>query len=223
MTSLDDGAAAIAGDRTHGAGYLARQALGLLAAAPKEDRERVAVRLRSARPAMPAIGAAVDEALRDGDVRAVLRRADAARRRVAGKAQLLMAGHPRVATISNSSLVTRALAVARPATTVVAVEDEQDEGWVLVAELRALGLDATGVPVAGVDADIAVVGCDAIFDDGGFVNRRGTAVLLERMGSRPVLVLGEPWKVVTGGTPANWPEPDLFEVVPSTTNAVILR
>ena len=223
MRSLDDRAAAIAGDRTHGAGYLARQALGLVAAAPKQDRERLADLLRSARPAMPAIGAAIDEALRDGDVRAVLRRADAARRRVVREAEALMAGHPRVATISNSSLVTRALVAGRPATTVVAAEDGQDEGWLLVAELRTLGLEAAGVPVATIDADIAVVGCDAIFDDGGFANRRGTARLLERLGSCPVLVLGEPWKVVAGGTPASWPEPDLFEVVPPTANAIILR
>ena len=61
------------------------------------------------RPEMPAIGAASREALRDGDVRAVLRRADAERRRVAAAAAAAMRRHGgAVATISNSSLVARA-------------------------------------------------------------------------------------------------------------------
>ena len=224
VSSLDDRAAAIAGDRIHGAGYLARRALGVLAAAAEDDRARLADVLRSVRPAMPTIAAAVDEALRDGDVRAVLRRADAARRRVVTDARLLLAGHRTVATISNSSLVTRALVAARPPTVVVAVEGgEQDEGWLLVAELRAVGLEASGMPLAAVDAGVAVVGCDAIFDDGGFVNRRGTALLLARMRPRPVIVLGEPWKVLAGASPASWPEPDLFEVVPPSADVVILH
>jgi translation initiation factor 2B subunit (eIF-2B alpha/beta/delta family) len=223
VTSVLDRAARITGDRVHGAGYLARQALGLLAAATPEERARLVALLRTARPAMPAIAAAVDEALRDGDVRAVLRRADAARQRVVQEARVLLAGHPRVATISNSSLVTRTLVAARPPVTIVATEGEQDEGWLLVAELRTLGLEASGVPVAGIDAGIAVVGCDAIFDNGGFVNRRGTASLLARMRSRPMLVLGEPWKVVAGVTPASWPEPDLFEVVRPGANVLILH
>jgi translation initiation factor 2B subunit (eIF-2B alpha/beta/delta family) len=166
---------------------------------------------------MPAIAAAVDEALREGDVRAVLRRADAARRRVVAQALRELGAHRRVATISNSSLVTRLLVSARPVHTVVAVEDKGDEGWLLCAELRAVGLEAQAASADDVDAD------DAIFDDHGFVNRCGTSRLLARMGARPAIVLGEPWKVVPGPSPPSWHEPERFEVVAPAGNVVILR
>jgi translation initiation factor 2B subunit (eIF-2B alpha/beta/delta family) len=221
--SLDDRADELVADRRHGAGYLARRALDLLAAARGEERHRLAERIRTQRPAMPAIAAAVDELLRDGDVCAVLRRADAARQRVVDEASRRLRAHQRVATISNSSLVTRVLVSAHPASTVVAVEDEGDEGWLLLAELRAAGLRARATSVDDVDADVTVVGCDAIFDDGGFVNRRGTSQLLERMGTRPAIVLGEPWKVVPGPSPPRWHEPECFEVVVPAANLTLLR
>ncbi|MGH7748789.1 MAG: hypothetical protein ACREQ5_29110, partial [Candidatus Dormibacteria bacterium] len=153
----------------------------------------------------------------------VLRRADAARRRVVSQAGRRLSHHRRVATISNSSLVTRLLVSARPVSTRVAVEDDTDEGWLLLAELRAVGLEAQAASLDDIDADVAVVGCDAIFDDDGFVNRRGTSRLLARMGSRPAIVLGEPWKLVPGPSPSSWPEPERFEVVAPTGNATILR
>src|SRR5260370_72429 len=112
---------------------------------------------------------------------------------------------------------------ARADRTVVAVEDEGDEGWLLVAELRAVGLEAQAAAVDDIDAEVAVVGCDAIFDDHGFVNRRGTSRLMARMGAHPVIVLGEPWKVVPGPSPASWPEPERFEVVAPAGNVMILR
>jgi translation initiation factor 2B subunit (eIF-2B alpha/beta/delta family) len=129
----------------------------------------------------------------------------------------------RVATISNSSLVTRLLVSARPASTVVAVEDQGDEGWLLLAELRAVGLEAQAASVDDVDADVTVVGCDAIFDDHGFVNRRGTSRLLASMGARPAIVLGDHWKVVPGHSPQRWYEPERFEVVAPAGNVVILH
>jgi translation initiation factor 2B subunit (eIF-2B alpha/beta/delta family) len=221
--SLEDRAAALAADRSHGAGYLARRALGLLAAAEGGERHRLAALIRTQRPAMPAIAAAVDEVLREGDVRAVLRRADAARRRVVAEALRELGAHRRVATISNSSLVARLLVSARPVCTMVAVGDEGDEGWLLLAELQAAGLEAQGASVDDVDADVTVVGCDAIFDDHGFVNRCGTSRLLARMRARPAIVLGEPWKVVPGPSPPSWPEPERFEVVAPTGNVAILR
>ena len=122
----------------------------------------------------------------------MLRRADVARQRVVAEALPRLEPHRRVATIGNSSLVTRLLVSARPTSTVVAVEDQGDEGWLLLAELRALGLEAQAASVDDVDADVTVVGCDAIFHDHGFVNRRGTSRLLARMGTRPAGVLGDP-------------------------------
>lgn len=200
---------AIADDRLHGAGWLARRALGVLAASPRPAWPELVARIERLRPEMPALAAAAREALEAGDVAAVLRRADAERRRVAAEAADRLRGQERVATISNSSLVARALVLLRPPLVEVVVEDERDEGHLLLGELAATGILARAVrePSAGV----AVVGCDAVFADGGFVNRRGTARLAGHV--QETLVLTERWKRVAGPTPDAWPAPELFEVV----------
>lgn len=201
---------AIAADRVHGAGWLARRALGVLADSPRDRWPALVAEIGSLRPEMPALAAAAGEALAAGDVRRVLRRADAERRLVAAAAARRLRGAERVATISNSSLVARALVLARPALVEVVVEDGRDEGHLLLAELAATRIP--GVPVPRAGAPLAVVGCDAVFEDGGFVNRRGTGRLVADVSE--VLVLTERWKAMAGGTPAAWPNPDLFEVVP---------
>ena len=208
--TADAGIKALAADRVHGAGYLARKALGLLALADADERADLSRTLASVRPEMPAIAAAVAEAMEAGDVRAVIRRADSERRRVARSAIRTLARR-RVATISNSSLVARALVYASPVYVQVLVEGPADEGHALVADLRAAGLSADAASLATLDAEVAVVGCDAVFDDGTFVNRRGTKALVDRL---PTLVLVDRWKRVGGSPPASWPRPDLFELVP---------
>ena len=60
-----------------------RLALGVLALTPAEERIRIAPRLVGLRPDMPAIAAAVREGMQEGDITAVIRRADAERRRIA--------------------------------------------------------------------------------------------------------------------------------------------
>jgi translation initiation factor 2B subunit (eIF-2B alpha/beta/delta family) len=212
--AIETGIAALAADRIHGSGYLARKALGLLAMADPENLNEVGSRLAHLRPEMPAIAAAVGEAIESGDIRNVIRRADAERRRVARAAMRALRCR-RVATISNSSLVARALVYASPANVQVVVSGPRDEGQLLVADLKAAGLNASSVQFPDLDAEIAVVGCDAVFDDGSFVNRRGTRALVERL---PTLVLVDRWKHVGGPAPASWPGPgDLFEVVPGAT------
>jgi len=205
---------AIAEDRVHGAGWLARRALGVLASSPQADWPALVARIARLRPEMPALAAAAREALTERDVRAVLRRADAERRRTAAEAAERLRGHEAVATISNSSLVARALVLLRPPLVEVVVDGEGDEGHLLLAELAATGVRARAVPRAA--AGVAVVGCDAVFADGGFVNRRGTARLVAEVPD--VLVLAERWKRVAGPTPGAWPAPELFEVVPATPN-----
>src|SRR5258708_40375481 len=118
---------------------------------------------------MPAIAAAAREALAAGDVRVVLRRADAERRRVAAAAADRLRGEALVATISNSSLVARALVLARPAMVEVVVEDADDEGHLLLAELAATGIAAR--TVVRPAALLAVVGCDAVVAASRLVNR----------------------------------------------------
>jgi len=201
---------AIADDRVHGAGYLARKALGLLALAGLDERAGLGRTLAGLRPEMPAIAAAVAEAMESGDVRAVIRRADAERRRVA-RSSIRALARRRVATISNSSLVARALVYASPAFVQVVVEGPADEGHALVFDLLAAGLRVAPATLAELDAEIAVVGCDAVFDDGTFVNRRGTSALVDRL---PTLVLVDRWKRVGGPAPGSWPRPELFELVP---------
>jgi hypothetical protein len=201
---------ALAADRIHGAGYLARKALGMLALVDPKDRVALGRRLADLRPELPAIAAAVNEAIQDGDVRAVIRRADAERRRVA-RAAMRVLRRRRVATISNSSLVARALVYASPVRVQVVVSSPADEGHALVADLKAAGLNAVAVTLAELDAEIAVVGCDAVFDDGSFINRRGTLALVELL---PTIVLVDRWKRVGGPPPKRWPQSQLFELVP---------
>ncbi|HUZ87882.1 MAG TPA: hypothetical protein VNF26_13115 [Candidatus Baltobacterales bacterium] len=210
MATAAQSISAIADDRVHGAGYLARKALGLLALAGPDERASLGRNLASLRPEMPAIAAAVSEALESGDVRSVIRRADAERRRVARSAIRALARR-RVATISNSSLVARALVYASPASVQVVIDGPADEGHLLVYDLRAAGLQASTATLAELDAEIAVVGCDAVFDDGTFVNRRGTRALVDRL---PTLVLVDRWKRVGGPPPSSWPRPDVLELVP---------
>lgn len=205
---------AIAEDRVHGAGWLARRALGVLASSPRDDWPDLVARIERLRPEMPALAAAAREALTRRDVRAVLRRADAERRGVAAAAADLLRGRGAVATISNSSLVARALVLLRPPLVEVVVGAERDEGHLLLAELAATAVAARAVRQPA--ASVAVVGCDAVFGDGGFVNRLGTGRLVATLPE--VLVLTERWKRVGGPTPDTWPASDLFEVVAPSPN-----
>lgn len=209
-TAVEAGIAALAVDRIHGSGYLARKALGILTLAEPSDRQPVALRLAALRPEMPAIAAAVKEAVESGDIRAVVRRGDAERRRVA-RAAMRGLRRRRVATISNSSLVERALVYASPVLVQVVVDGPDDEGHVLVSNLKADGIKAVAVPPSLVEAEVAVVGCDAVYDDGTFVNRRGTLALVTKL---PALVLVDRWKRVDGPPPARLDAPDLFELIP---------
>ncbi len=208
--AVERGIEGLAADRIHGAGYLARKALGVLALADSDARVEIGARLASLRPEMPAIAGAVAEALAAGDIRLVIRRSDAERRRVA-RAAMRSLRRRRVATISNSSLVARALVYAGPLLVEVMIDGPADEGHALVADLRAAGLRADAMPLVEMDAEIAVVGCDAVFDDGTFINRRGTAALVDRF---PTLVLVDRWKRVGGPPPSSWPLPELFELIP---------
>jgi translation initiation factor 2B subunit (eIF-2B alpha/beta/delta family) len=182
----------------------------VLALASLDERPGVGRRLATLRPEMPAIAAAVAEAMEAGDVRAVIRRADAERRRVARSAMRALRRR-RVATISNSSLVARALVYSSPISVQVVVSGPADEGHALVFDLRAAGLRADAIALDALDAEIAVVGCDAVFEDGTFVNRRGTKALVDRL---PTLVLVDRWKRIGGPPPRGWPRPELFELVP---------
>jgi translation initiation factor 2B subunit (eIF-2B alpha/beta/delta family) len=212
-TPSDDAIERLGSDRERGATALAKDAVELLATAATADREELAERLAALRPSMPAIAAIAREAARLPNPRDLLVEIEAEHERVAAEAAPLVAGAASVATISNSSLVRRVLERAHPGRVVVGVQGTTDEGHRFVADLRATGLEALAVPLDALEADIAVVGCDAMFDDGGFVNRAGTNALVDRLAGWPLIVVGDRWRHVAGSTPAAWPEPELFEPV----------
>jgi len=209
-------------DRERGATALARGAVETIATAPAADRQALAEGIAAVRPSMPAIAAIAREAARLRHPRDLLVEIETEHEAVARDAAALVPGNASVATISDSSLVERVLRRAAPARVVVGVAGASDEGHHLVARLRAARLDAFAVPLAELDADLAVIGCDAIFDDGGFVNRSGTAELIARFSERPVIVVGDRWRRVAGPTPAGWTEPELFEPVRGEANISVL-
>jgi translation initiation factor 2B subunit (eIF-2B alpha/beta/delta family) len=222
MTGTDPAIGRLRVDRERGATALARGAVETIATTPAADRQALAERIATVRPSMPAIATIAREAARLQDPLDLLVEIEAEHEGVARDAAALVPGNASVATISDSSLVERVLRRAAPARVVVGVAGATDEGHQLVARLRAAGLDAFALSLAELDADLAVIGCDAIFDDGGFVNRAGTAVLITRLSKRPVIVVGDRWRRVAGPTPALWSEPELFEPVRGAANIAVL-
>jgi translation initiation factor 2B subunit (eIF-2B alpha/beta/delta family) len=71
----------------------------------------------------------------------------------------------RVATIGNSSVVARALVYAHPTTIQVLVEGPADEGHLLVGDLRAAGRRVEAVSSDLLEAEVAVIGCEAVYAD----------------------------------------------------------
>jgi translation initiation factor 2B subunit (eIF-2B alpha/beta/delta family) len=222
MTNPDDPVERLRADRERGASALAWDAVEILAAASPAERQELAEHLATVRPSMPAIAAIAREAAALQNPDDLLIEIESEHERVANYAERLLAGVTSAATISNSSLVERVLLRARPRRIVVGVADAADEGHRLVARLRAAGLDVRAASIDAMEADLVLVGCDAIFEDGGFVNRLGTATLVARFADRPVIVVGDRWRRMSGPTPGVWPEPELFEPVRPAPNIEIV-
>jgi translation initiation factor 2B subunit (eIF-2B alpha/beta/delta family) len=168
---------ALAADREHGAGYLARRAVQILveSTAEGEDALRVARALAAARPAMGAIAGAVgrvvvaagspEQLVLEG--RALLDRYERAGRSIAVLAAPLVSG--RVRTHSRSTTVTEVLGHSQARRT------ERIE-----------------------NADVLLVGADTVFRDGSIVNATGTRALAEEAATAgiPVVVAAETLKLV---------------------------
>ncbi len=225
-----------------------RQALGVLAAAGAAGAPplpEVVQTLLAVRPSMPAVAAAVrdvlheagpaptPDALRDA-VEHLLKRADLESRTIAGWVARRIGPAARVATVSHSTLVARAMLQMRPFG--VAIFEERPsstDAAEMLTELRANSVHATLHPVAalqGVLSEVAagVVGADAVFAGRAFVNRRGTAALAAALwtAGKPLFVLAERWKAVAGEVPLRWPEPDnpepLLEVIPAGRHTILV-
>ena len=220
---VESSLAAIASDRVSGATVLALRGLDLLDAAPAAEWPALADQLGKLRPSMPLIAHVAAAAVEAGDTGPVRRRLAEDRRALVSAAIAELAGHDHVVTISHSSAVAEALEAARPHLVEVVVAGASDEGHELVSRLAAAGLDVAAVVVTDISAGIGIVGSDAWFEDGAFVNRRGTAALAEAVAPGLLLVLAEPLKRLDAPSPEAWPEPDLFELVPPLANVRFTR
>jgi translation initiation factor 2B subunit (eIF-2B alpha/beta/delta family) len=219
----------VAADTTHGAETLSVLALTALRdeAALAVDRDDGGLRatareLRTARPAMPAVANRVNRAMAASDgtpagvaegATAGIERARRVAARAATRAASLVGG--RVATLSRSGTVRRALADAAPEAVLVAESRPGREGVGVaenLAERTAVTLTtdaALAYELAAWDAETLLVGADTVFADGRVLNKvgtRGAALAAAREGIDALAV-------ATGDKVHPYPaaEPDLEE------------
>jgi len=217
-------------DRDHGSAWLSLRALAVLrdeaalaGAGRHDDRERaerdgddwdalaaLARRLRSRRPSMVAVSNRVNRAMADAGrspsgveqaARGGIERAASADRRAAATAAERLPA--RVATLSRSGTVLRAIERAEPEGVLVAASRPGGEG-VAAAERLADATDVTlttdaalGHALATTDVDALVVGADRVLPDGRVVNKVGTrgAALAARATGMDVFVVTATAKV----------------------------
>ena len=200
----------IAEDRSHGAGWLARQAVEALAEAVEQGADPLEAgrALAEARPAMGAIAGAVGRVLAAGrtpellveHARALIAARDRAAYSIAAVLRPEITGT--VMTHSASATVREALLHARPARVVCTVSEPHGEGRPFSDDLMGEGLavelvadDDAAHAVTTVDA--LVLGADSVFRDGSLVNKVGTSDLAQAASEAgvPVLVACETFKL----------------------------
>jgi translation initiation factor 2B subunit (eIF-2B alpha/beta/delta family) len=228
----------IAEDRSHGAGWLARQAVEGLAAAVEAGRDplEVARAFASARPSMGAVTGAVGRVLAAGrtpeqlleQCRALLERRDRAAHSIAALLRPDLEGV--VMTYSASATVREALLHGRPSRVICTVTEPHEEGRPFADELAAEGL--TVELVADADAaravttvDLLLLGADSVFRDGSLVNKAGTSDLAQAANEAgvPVVVACETFKLAPFDPPgkegSEWgdlaPDDEPFDLTPS--------
>jgi translation initiation factor 2B subunit (eIF-2B alpha/beta/delta family) len=225
---LEERVERVATDDTHGASWLAREAVEAVADAIElgEDPLPLARELVRARPAMGAIAGALGRVIAAGgrspeqmaeEARAVVE----ARERAAKTIAVLLSPHIHgvVMTHSASATVREAFEHTPPDRVVCTVSDPGGEGRDLAESLREIGL--TAEVVADSDAEHAVgtvglllIGADTVFRDGSLVNKIGTAGLAEaaKKAGVPVIVACEVIKL----TPAEPRDPgeERFDLTP---------
>jgi translation initiation factor 2B subunit (eIF-2B alpha/beta/delta family) len=180
----------VANDDSHGASWLAREAVEAVAEAIElgEDPLPLARELVRARPAMGAIAGALGRLLASGrtpeqivdEARALVE----ARERAAKAIAVLLGPYIQgvVMTHSASATVKEALFHTPPHRVVCTVSDPGGEGRELAEELRAEGLtadvvDDTDAEHAVGTVDLLLIGADTVFRDGSLVNKVGTVGL----------------------------------------------
>jgi translation initiation factor 2B subunit (eIF-2B alpha/beta/delta family) len=218
----------IAEDRTHGASWLAAQALDALADAVAlgEDPLEVGRELARARPSMGAITGALARVLGAArmpeqvveEARAVLAARSRAPRAIAVLLSSDVAGKV-VMTHSASATVREALVHAPPDRVVCTASEPTAEGRPFAESLRREGL--TGDVVADDDAphavstvDLLLVGADTVFRDGALANKTGTRDLAKaaKEAGVPVIVAAEVIKLAPAES--RKPDEELFDLTP---------
>lgn len=218
--------ARVAEDSTHGASWLAREALEAVAEAVArgEDHVDVARAMAVARPSIGAIAGALGRVLAAGrtpeQVAEEAHALVAARERASHAISVLLAPLMKdvVMTHSASATVREALVHTPPQRVVCTVSEPIGEGRTFVVELREAGftadlVDDPDAPHAVGTVDLLLVGADAVFPDGSLVNKVGTAALAgaAKEAGVPVLVACEVIKLVPA-EPFEPTEEDRFDL-----------
>ena len=224
---LAERVAQVANDDTHGASWLAVQAVETVCEAVElgEDPIEVGRMLVQARPAMGAIAGALGRVLAAGrSDEQVLEEARAlveSRERAARAIAVLLGPHIQgvVMTHSNSATVHEALVHTPPERVVCTTSEPVGEGRELAERLRQEGLtvdlvDDSDAEHAVGTVGILLVGADTVFHDGSLVNKVGTAGLTKaaKEAGVPVYVACEVIKLEP--VEARDPGEDRFDLTP---------
>lgn len=218
----------IAEDRSHGAGWLARQAVEALAEAVEHGADPLAVgrELAAARPAMGAVAGAVGRVLASArtperlvqEAHALIALRDRAAHSIAVLLHPDLAGT--VMTHSASGTVREALLHTRPARVVCTASDPEGEGRAFVDDLAGEGLTvelvADGDAAHAVESvDVLLLGADSVFRDGSLVNKAGTSDLAKaaKDAGVPVIVACETFKLAPFDPEE--PEEKAFDLTPA--------
>lgn len=194
-------------DRRQGARALAMRALHALLAARESSPSQARAFLRALahiRPELPTLRAAAALAWsaaglatreRPSRLREILLDLDGQARRTAEASARLLSGR-RVLTVSRSSQVLAALLAAKPSEVRVLAGWPLQDGLAMARELQRSGIAARAVPDAAVasaarDADVLLLGADAVTPDGTVRNRAASlaAALAARAAGRPCYVI----------------------------------
>jgi translation initiation factor eIF-2B subunit delta/methylthioribose-1-phosphate isomerase len=177
-------------DDSHGASWLAREAVEAVCEAVELGEDPIALgqRIVRARPAMGAIAGALGRVLASGrsdeqileEARALIE----ARERAGKAIAVLLSPHLSgvVMTHSNSATVQEAVEHTPPDRVVCTVSDPGGEGRELAEALRGSELavdivDDTDAEHAVGSVDLLLLGADTVFRDGSLVNKVGTVGL----------------------------------------------
>ena len=216
----------VAEDDSHGASWLAKEAVEAVALAIElgEDPVELGRRLVAARPAMAAIPGALGRVLAAGrspeqmveEARALVAARERASKAIAVMLEPYLQGV--VMTHSASGTVREALEHTPPDRVVCTVSEPGGEGRGLADDLRTLGIAVDVVadedaPHAARTVDLVLVGADAVFPDGTLINKVGTGDIANaaKKSAKPVLVACEVIKLAP--TQPREPNEERFELV----------